>query len=44
MRDWLAFAALFILSIVLILGGLTGSMGRLLASLLVPSQIVENTG
>lgn len=43
MKDWIGWLALFILSIVLIITGFTGSVGRLLACILVPSQVVENS-
>ena len=42
-KNAIAMAALFALAIALIMTGLTGSVGRLLACIVVPSQVVENT-
>lgn len=43
MKDRLSWLALLAVSIVLIMGGFQGAMGRLLACLLVPAQIVDDS-
>lgn len=43
MRDYISLAALFLLALILIIGGFGGSIGRLMACILVPSQVVENS-
>ena len=42
-KENLAWGVLTLLSVILIVGGLEGAMGRVLACLLVPSQVVLNT-
>lgn len=42
-KENIAWLALTLLSLLLIIGGLEGAMGRVLACLLVPSQVVINT-
>lgn len=43
MRDYISLIFLFLIAIILIIGGFMGSIGRLMACILVPSEIVENT-
>ena len=43
-KENLAWLALFLLAIVLIIAGFTGRVGALLACIFVPSQIVTNSG
>lgn len=43
MQDRIAWLALIALAVILIIGGFQGAMGRLLACILAPSQIVDDS-
>ena len=42
MKDWLAWLVLLLVSLLLIIAGFGGAMGKVLACIVAPSQVVMN--
>lgn len=43
MKDKVAWTVLLVLSVILVVGGFQGAIGKLLACILVPAQIVDDS-